>query len=356
MKILIVCNTDSFSNPYVRTLYGGLKSQDCDITCSIEQFWNHPLDYDIIHFQWPNVLVKGAGKNCENLQRNINRIKKHKRILICTCHNISPHYDEGKEINLAYKIIYENCNVIHHFGTKSIQLVKSAYPQCQAKHVVIPHHTYDKLYSMDVDKITARSKLQIPIDTKVILAFGSFRNDEERNLVISLKRQMDGNYYFLVPGFFYRKILRTNLKKALVAAIKTLWYSYKAKVNGLHMTHHFIPDDSLPLYMASADVLLIQRLRILNSGNVPLGMLAGLPIVGPNDGNVEELLRNTGNYVFDRNDLAGLPDIIKAAISNDDIGKKNRICSKNFSTDRVSAEFINLYKSLFQKMSYEKAL
>lgn len=353
MKILIACDTNSFSNPYVRTLCEGLKSKDCDITCSVEQFWNYPLDYDIIHFQWPNVLIKGAGKNCINLQRSIERLKEHKKMLICTCHNITPHYDEGKEINLAYKIIYENCDVIHHFGTRSIQLIKSVYPQCQARHVIIPHHTYDKLYSMDVDKMVARSKLQIPIESKVILAFGSFRNNEERTLVINLKRQMgDGNYYFLVPGFFYRKMLRTNLKKALAAAIKTLWYSSIAKVNGLHMSHHFIPDDSLPLYMASADVLLIQRLRILNSGNVPLGMLAGLPIVGPNDGNVEEILRETGNYVFDRNNLTELPSIIKDAISDENIGVKNRIYAKKLSTDSVSDEFVNLYKSLFQITNY----
>lgn len=348
MKILIACNRDSYKNPYVSTLADGLIEQGVDVTCSISEFWNHATAYDIIHVQWPNLLVDKNDEECTKLYSIINDIHKAGKKFMCTCHNIVPHYNSGKAINKAYRIVYENCDCIQHLGEASIQLLKDAYPNMHAEHVLVPHHTYDELYNLNVSKEEARKRLNIPMDKKVIMSFGSFRCDEERNLVINLRKQLKSDeYYYLTPGFYRAKILRKDIKLGFEAFCKTIKYTWIAKKHNLHIAHRYIPDDMLPYYMAAADVMLIQRVKILNSGNVPLAMLAGLPIVGPDDGNVETMLRETGNYVFNKENPQNLEDIVYSALLDQSIGIRNRAYAMlNLTTSSVAIQLIDKYKKL----------
>ena len=347
MKVLIACNRDSYKNPYVRTLADGLIEQGIDVTCSISEFWNNAISYDIIHIMWPNLLVKSGDENCTELQSIIEMINQAGKALICTCHNIKPHYNDGIAINNTYKIIYESCTYIHHMGESSIRLLQEAYPNIKAKSIVIPHHTYDRLYNFCIDKKLARLKLNIPLNMRVVLSFGVFRDDEERKIVIELADKMR-NYYFLMPGFYRAKIVRKNIIKGLVALKNTIKYFLVAKKHHLHIRKSFVPDELLPYYLAAADVLLIQRINILNSGNVPLAMLSGLPIIGPNVGNVKEVLLETNNYVFDTDNLNGINDLIKNAIDCQNIiGESNiKYAKEKLSTSIVSKKFVELYKMI----------
>lgn len=346
MKILIACNTDSYRNPYVRTLYEGLLQQECDVTCSIKDFWHNAIYYDIIHIQWPNLLVDKFDTKCKRLAGIISSMKKSGKTLICTCHNIKPHYNDGEAINNTYRIIYENCDVIIHLGPKSIELLQKAYPSINAQHIVIPHHTYDTIYDMNLSKETARRKLNIPQNKRVIMSFGSFRNDEERNLIINLRKELSGDeYFFLMPGFYRGNLLRKNIIKGIDTLLKTFKYSWIAKKHGLHIQHKFVSDEHLPYYIAAADIMLIQRVEILNSGNVPLAMLAGLPVVGPNKGNVGSFLQETGNYVFDTNNLSSLSTIVRQALNDKFLGKRNKeYAEKYLTTKKISFELKKLYE------------
>ena len=77
-----------------------------------------------------------------------------------------------------------------------------------------------------------------------------------------------------------------------------------------------------------------------------LALLAGLPIVGPNDGNVESILRETGNFIFDRSKLNELPSIIKKAGLAENIGKQNfDYAMKYLTTNTVADSLISFYRS-----------
>lgn len=70
-----------------------------------------------------------------------------------------------------------------------------------------------------------------------------------------------------------------------------------------------IDNCDLPYYMAASNVIFIQRKGQLNSVNIPLAFLFHKVVIGPDSGNIGELLRNTGNPVF-RSDKK--QDIIRA--------------------------------------------
>ena len=58
----------------------------------------------------------------------------------------------------------------------------------------------------------------------------------------------------------------------------------------------------ISVLFAVSDVVFIQRCVILNSGVVPMAFLFGRGVVGPDSGNVGELLRVTANLVFSPSD------------------------------------------------------
>lgn len=347
MKILIACNVDSYPNPYVKTLYNGFVKHGIDITCSIDEFWNNAISYDIIHIQWPNLLVIKNDDNCIKLNNTIKLIKDKNIPLVCTCHNLVPHYNTDIIINNIYKIVYNNCDYIQHLGEASIILLKELYPNMKAKHFVIPHHTYDELYDLNISKEEAREKLGIPKNVKCILSVGKFRHDEERDIIINLSKQLNKNeFYILAPGFFWTSIVRKNILLAIKSLLLKIKYILIAKYYNIHISHRFITDEILSLYLRAADIMLIQRKKILNSGNVSLAMLAGLPIVGPNEGNVESILRNTGNYIFNKNKLEELPKIINNALSMDNLSQSNYNYAKNnLTTASVVNSLISFYNS-----------
>ena len=69
----------------------------------------------------------------------------------------------------------------------------------------------------------------------------------------------------------------------------------------------------------------IHRVSILNSGNLPMAFFAGMPVLGPNVGNVGNILEDTNNAIFNINNIANIPDIIDKIITNNDIVSKNKI-------------------------------
>lgn len=351
IKVLIACNRNSYPNPYVPTLADGLTAEGCNVTCSLMEFWNNATAYEIVHIQWPNLLVPQMGQNGEILNKVLKQLKNKRIPIVVTLHNLSPHYTQKKDLILAYEIVYNNADCFIHMGETSIDLLKEKWPNIKAEHCVIPHHTYDTLYNFDGNKIESRKNLKIPKSKKCILCFGKFRNDEERNLIINLRKALDSSYYFLVPGFYYndQRILQKNIIQGFKMLLKTLKYSIIAKKYHLHITHKFISDDDLPDYMNAADVLIVQRVKILNSGNVTLAMCAGLPVIGPNVGNVGWMLQRSGNPCFDVNHLDALPEIVKNVIAQKELGLSNKsFAKKNFSTKIIASKTKNVYEKMYK--------
>lgn len=351
MKILIASNKNSYINPYVSTLANGLSDQGLDVVCSIEEFWKNACKYDLVHIQWPNLLEKEMDEYGDNLNAVLQKLKKLRIPIVVTLHNLVPHYSSNKKMYNAYDLVYRNADCFIHLGKNSIPLLQEQIPEIQAKHFVIPHHTYDEIYKMNVDRLVARHKLGVPLDAKCILCFGSFRDDEERDLVLNLRKRLDRSYYFLMPGFYRGKILRKNIIKS----IKTLWLTIKYQIiawkNNLHVSHKYISDEDVPFYMASADVLLVQRLKILNSGNISLAMLAGIPVVGPNVGNVGWMLQQSGNKCFNVKNTDELPRIIENAVCDSCIGKSNKFfAEKNLSTSFVAKETKLVYEQMVREL------
>ncbi len=92
-----------------------------------------------------------------------------------------------------------------------------------------------------------------------------------------------------------------------------------------------IDNCDLPYYMAASNVIFIQRKGQLNSVNIPLAFLFHKVVIGPDSGNIGELLRNTGNPVFRSDKKQDIIRALKEARHLSARGKRGselRVCDK----------------------------
>ena len=363
MKVYFVVKEPSERtiNHFVPSLGSALLKQGCEVVYGLERLWTDDVfDCDIVHFQWPEFVFGSqkkefSDKDITRMSHRLMQLKEKGIKIIVQVHNLKPHAKNDKNILRLYELLYQQAHVIVHMGSYSRDLLQSQYPNAQ--HVVVPHHIYDNVFSFSVSQQEARQRLHIPTHKKIILSFGKFRTDEERQFVLGLKREISSlennsslftlhSSLFLMPGF-YRQTLHTwNPKKLVTRLYHTLYYRLK----GIQFSNEVIPDDMMQYYFCAADVVLIQRLDILNSGNLPMAFHAGKVVVGPDVGNIGPILHETGNFTFDPEHTESAIDALKNALEATSKGKENKVyASKHWSSDFIAATFLRYYQQTMFK-------
>ena len=357
MKIYFVVQkpTKQMFNHYIASLGNALQRQGCEVAYGPEILWTDEVfDFDVIHLQWPEGIfgLEGhqvTGSELTRMEERLKELKVHGKLIVATCHNLKPHTNKNPNVLRLYEIIYSHCDVVHHLGAYSRDILAPQYPG--ANHVVIPHHIYDDFYSFDIPQEEARKRLHLPAEGKIVLSFGRFRTDNERNFVLSLRK----NFYsqsssmpsarpttsFLIPGFYRESLHTRNPKKLAVRLYNTIKY----KLMGIKFCNEVLPDDLMQCYFCAADVVLIQRVDALNSGNLPMAFHAGKVVVGPNVGNVGAILHETGNFTFDPQVINSAATALHIALTQTAKGKVNRTyASEHWASDIVASSLLNYYQ------------
>lgn len=343
MKILIpISLTNSPSeNPFVRVLRDGLASCGHEVVCSSDLFWTSPINYDLLFFQWPEGILN-RHRNGPELSTIANRIDviKQTGVTICiTCHNLFPH-GKNSFVSEVYDYIYSQADAFHHMGIFSCNYLKQKYPN--AFHFVAPHPIFYDVDTLGLTQGECKRKYNINKDKVTLISFGAFRDEYEHKLILDLKKTVSDKLIFWAPKFYTNSIQNNNkLSKIIVYSFNYLKY----KTSGIKMNFKIINDNEVLSMVNAADILLIQRKDILNSGNLPLGFSAKKIVVGPNVGNVGEILKMTGNPVFDPNDKMSIKNAVEQAVqmfydSNKQGLSNYQFAKKHWIQQRV-AETIN---------------
>ena len=373
MKVYFVVSepTGRTINHFVPSLGNALQKQGCEVVYGHKRLWTDVVfNCDIVHFQWPEYVFgshkqKFSDTDITRISHRLTQLKEKGIKIFVQVHNLKPHRKKDKNFLRLYELLYLQADVIVHMGNYSRELLQPQYPNAQ--HVVIPHHIYDDVYSFNIPQVEARQRLALPKNKKIILSFGKFRNNEERSFVLSIKMELRhspqslcdsspslgaqqgadlASPLFLMPGF-YRETLHTwNPKKLAVRLYNTCKY----KLKGIKFCHEVISDDLMQCYFCAADVVLIQRLDILNSGNLPMAFHAGKVVVGPNVGNVGEILRETGNYDFDPHNIRSAVSALQKALTETTKGKKNRTyATEHWTLEHIATTLLKYYQQAKNK-------
>lgn len=189
-----------------------------------------------------------------------------------------------------------------------------------------------------------------------ILCLGAFRNKEERQLVISLSKSYKGkNRVEILAPSFYTVPYRNNPIRFCLMYAK--YIMYKLRYRNIHTERLNVNNERLPYFFGASDISFIHRLHILNSGNVPLALYMGNIIIGPQSGNVGEILKRTGNILFNPQDLSTLSAAINKGINliNKQKGLENHnYAIKHLNTRNISKELYITFQKLLNFTHHEQ--
>ena len=351
MKILLTLdNPYESDNPYFRELIDNIKKIDSEIEFDwgIKKFWANN-SFDIVHIMFPHFLLKIGDKNeehsLEELELRLQVLKNKNIKIVSTCHNIVPHYKSNIEQIQSYDCVYRYSEHIYHLGDYSRGVFEKKYPN--ANNLLLEHPVYNDLYTEFPSREKALKKLKLSSKYKYILCIGAFRDDEERKLICKIVKSFKKKKIKILAPLF----CKIKFKKNIVSLIKEVftYLRYKILFKRIVFTGKSVSDTLLSYYMSVSDVSLIQRVKILNSGSLPLNYYFGNVVVGPNVGNVGEILKKTGNPTFDVTDLNSLPVAIRAGFDLFYMGlgsENKKIAEKNWLIKHISDKQISYYKLL----------
>ena len=312
VKALIVFRENGDTdNLFVPILCDAIRTTGIDVRCSTNEFWNSDTPYDIIHFQWPEEVTEGSCDDPDRICRLEERIaffRSRGARFVYTRHNVRPH-DADEVTGRAYDIIEEQSDVVVHMGRYSRD--EFAARHADSRNVIIPHPIYQYTYKEDISMERARQYLNLPQEAFIVTSFGKFRNREERRMVTGAFRKWDEAKKFLLAprlypfsrfnrygsNFFKRWTSRTGYY-LLIPLLNRLRRMHTGTRMHAGASDEPIDNCDLPYYMAASDVIFIQRKDILNSASIPLAFLFHKVVIGPNIGNIGEILQDTGNPVF----------------------------------------------------------
>ncbi|QDO93681.1 hypothetical protein FNB79_06725 [Formosa sediminum] len=364
MKILIVEDLEVHkSNLFVKELAMGLSKLNLEVIVDTDMFWfNDTTHFDVIHLQWPESIFKWRNPSdieLYYLQQRIDFWKKKSKI-IYTRHNSLPHCKGVDNLLKLYQIIEKNSNAIIHLGAYSKEEIKDN----NAIHTVIEHHVYDNTYTNTkaLTKEVARKKLNLKEKDVVFLAFGSFRTKQESRLITEAFSKINiPNKVLLAPRldvdipYTYSKSLR-YIDKFIINKIKKI----ATKDNRIISNGgNFIDDNELPYYFAASDAVILQRLNTLNSGNLSMAFWFGKTVIGPNSGNMNSLLKQTNNLIFNPNNLKSTIETLESisALDLNQIGERNYDYALNkLTTEKIAGKIYEFYCNVLSSdLNFNKA-
>ena len=330
-NILFINGRTYYPNPFITTLAHGIASDCYRTELGTESFWEMKNEYDIIHINWPELFFDKEALSENGLSKLSQTLEKWKQKgakIVFTRHDEKTHYLPDINYLRLFQIMETEADGIAHLGHYSKDCFMLKHPSSKQIHHVIPHHTYDTLYTNNIPKRDARKVLNIPMNKVIIMAFGSFRHEEEYLLVKDCFENISlSNKFLLVPSWNY---------------------SNDYQMKDCYLGRGIVDEDMLPYCFAACDIVLIQRLRLLNSGNIPMAFLFNKTVVGPNIGNIGEGLDNVNNFSFDPFEKESINKAMSMAVERLYKGKQvnEEFAHKNLNTSLICDKYRSFYHSL----------
>ena len=360
MKIL-VGNIPLPANRFLVDLNDGLATRN-EVTHDHDAFWNMEGEFDVLHLHFPEYMtfeIEQAYKNeltTDLMQQIETRLKfwSDRCPIAVTRHVLLPHAaTTDPKWERLYEMVYRYSSGVVHFAQPSIDEFQERYSKTDfvngpPQHALVPHQNYATLPNT-VSREDARKALGIAQDANVMLVFGAVRNDDERQLIMDTFQNMSAPKKVLVSSRWREKLANVSWIR-LKYWIRDLTRLYYRLHPGYRFNYGFVEEEDTQLYLNAADVLFIPRLKVLNSGNITLGMTFGKVVVGPDVLDVGHLLKETNNVVFEYTNpstAAAAMDKAMQLAAEGTVGDANRkLALDNWSAQQCADLYVDFMATL----------
>lgn len=260
-----------------------------------DHYLNYNSTYDFVHIHWPEALFnwwEPTEQQLLDLERDLE-IWKKSSVVVYTKHDYRRNKGTTPQFTRLFELIEQNTDVFIHLGKHSKTKYQLLYPK--AGHEIVHHPLYQNSYAI-YSKREAREKLGIAPNSFVVTVPGAIRDFKERSLVLNSFKALKIPEKVLITTNMRTEIKRDFRGRILLKKFfdvkKYLTNRFKSKYSPptYVFTYEKLSSDDFSLRISAADIILIPRIDILNSGNVFLAFTFRKVVVGPEIGNIKEAL------------------------------------------------------------------
>ena len=213
------------------------------------------------------------------------------------------------------------------------------------KIVVIPNGINIEEVTTTFTQEESRIKLGLPLDTQIILFFGSLVPYKGPDILLKAFKIIKKEF----PGV---KLIFAG-RGQMLDELCDLTKNFNLKDDVIFLG--FVDEDKKPLYYKASDIFCLPSTTMAESfGIVNLeAMASGIPIVGSNLGGIPDIVKDGENGLLAKPcDHQSLADALLCLLKNEDIrkkmGDKGRELVKDYSWDIIAKETEQLYRSILE--------
>jgi glycosyltransferase involved in cell wall biosynthesis len=276
-------------NQYIAILVNGLEKHGYDVN-RLDDFLSsikHYQSIKLLHLNWfENLDDSSASSMWKSYFRKLvvlAAIRFGKKKLVWTMHNRLSHEKKSGELSRALtgKIVSQADAIVIH-SEVSRDILRSQYPNLNAKIVHIPHPDFVDVYGQILPESTENKKEKLKL-----LFIGAIKPYKNIELLIDVVKGFSDSVHLTIAGNPNSEAYRVELQKLA------------EKVPNISLELKFIPDAELPTYIHQSDLLILPYSleSSLNSGTVILAFSYGRTVICPRIGTIADL--NAGDDVFD---------------------------------------------------------
>ena len=247
--------------------------------------------YDIFHLHWaaetivrhPNATI--AGLRSRMMLFLIDLAKLRGTRIVWTFHDKIPHIVVHPAIAQWFQAeLLKRIDGYISMCRIGRDIAEECYPQLkECPCAIIPHGHYRGEYPDECDRTSARDRLNLSQESKVILFLGYIAPYKNVPRLIELFRELDDpDAILLVVG---RPDLSETGEQVEQAAVGD---------DRIRLVLKYIADGDLQFYYRAADLVVLPFSEILNSGSALLALSFDCPILVPDQGAMAELQESVG--------------------------------------------------------------
>ncbi|PKP29368.1 MAG: hypothetical protein CVU01_00340 [Bacteroidetes bacterium HGW-Bacteroidetes-18] len=253
--------------------------------------------YKIVNIQFPEAIFDWKSPSTEelvNFELQLLNWKKKSKI-VYTMNDFTTHYDKKNKFSEVFSLIHKYSDGVIHLGKYSLDNYEK-YFSSSCLHTIIYHPLYN---SLTEDYMTKEIQSLVPTDLTnkfIVSAIGGIRSKEELDLILKIFKKLPiKNKFLIVPRMFQFIIIPDYIPYRFRKYYKRLIekkYCFSLSKNQYFFSARFLEYSYLVDLVKRSSLMIIPRIKNLNSGNLYLGLTFDKLMIIPEIGNLTE----TANY------------------------------------------------------------
>lgn len=297
-------------NPLNALLYERLAGLGAEV---VEfDLWRGGRSADVLHVHWPDLLLSGrvplqARSRAGMFLARLRQYKAAGAALVWTVHNLGPHEAAASGLRQRFwpQFLRQLDGLIFLTESSRTSCVEALPELGHLPHAVIRRGHFRPLLEAMPSRQAARARLGLPAERRVLLNFGQVRAYKNLPLLVREFLALGRPDATLVIAGEVKRGSGLGRELATLAAGRM----------EVRLDLRFIPDETLALYLAAADLVVLPYRGILNSAGLLMALSAARPVLCPRLGSIGEIADEVGAGWVHAYDGEFSRDLLAAALA-----------------------------------------